>query len=491
MESAPTVPEVIESFGLGFAQFRTTFVAGAIWAADGAELLLISSVTKAVAGEWQMSGLQRSAVVSLVCIGVLLGNAVGGPLSDAQGRRCPVLLSFASIVIFSILSACSWGFASLGVARLLVGISFGIGQPASMTLVNEITPKSSRILMNCCIMTMFSFGEIYSGFLLLCDDQYLQHLHWRSLLVLGAVPSFVFGVLAYFFLYQSPLYLACCGQTGEARAVLETIRFQNSAEHLPVEFRPSPLSSSEGGKGQEEPEVSFVQQLAIIVGRELMGTTMIVAFNCFILNLIFYGCLYAFPQILTEVDMGGSPAVNLVTGALWEVVGYVIAFVAGISMGRLPVMKIYLCLTAMSLVLFVIGAPRVGPGASGHWTLLLYVGYYGIKFCAPIGFITTYVYANEVYPTIVRSSGTGFVIAGGRIASIMAPVLYEAMLSATGSYVAFFRAIACLCAVDFVLVCFLPFETAGRLLQDRLDPAHDQTCCSEYGAASPAPAPAA
>merc|ERR1719343_663018 len=91
--------------------------------------------------------------------------------------------------------------------------------------------------MNCILMTMFSFGEMYSGVLLLLDDPYLLQLHWRSLLVLGAIPSFVFGIAAYFFLYQSPLHLACCGQLRESREVLMAIRRQNRAEHLPVDFR--------------------------------------------------------------------------------------------------------------------------------------------------------------------------------------------------------------------------------------------------------------
>lgn len=474
MMELPTVTEVIESFGVGWAQVRTTFVAGAIWLADGAELLLISSVTEAVAQEWEMSTFQQSFVVSLVFIGVMIGNAVGGPFSDSHGRRVPLLTSFVCIVVFSILSACSWGFVSLGIIRLLVGISFGIGQPASMTLVNEITPTSGRILMNCIVMSMFTIGECYSGLLLLCDDRNLHHLHWRSLLVLGAVPSLVFGVLAYFCLYQSPLYLSCCGNQRDTRVVLHSIRRENRVEHLPVEFRPSTTSP-------EEEEAPMLQQLSVIIGPELFGTTTILAFSCFVLNLVFYGCLYSFPQIMTEVDFGGSPAVNLITGALWELVGYLIAFTVGSSMKRIPVMKVYLCLTAASLVAFAIGAPRVGPDSSWIWSLLLFAGYYGIKFFPSIGFIVVYVYASEVYPTVARSSGTALVIACGRIASILAPIVYEAVVTSTGSFVVFFWAITCLCAINLGFVFGLPIETAGRLLQDRLEPASAEKC-PEYGA---------
>jgi putative MFS transporter len=487
-EDMPTVPEVIESLGVGVAQYRTALVAGAIWLADGAELLLISSVAESVAGEWHMSSFQQSAVVSLVFIGVGLGNFLGGPLSDAQGRRVPLLISYACIVVFSILSACSWGFTSLGVIRLLVGISFGVGQPASMTLVNEITPENGRILMNCLIMTMFSFGEIYSGLLLFFDDPNLLNLHWRSLLVLGAIPSFVFGVLAYFFLYQSPLHLACCGQLRETREVLAAIRRENRREHLPVDFRRT-SDARQGGAPEEKPvEVSLLQQLAIIVGRQLFGTTMIVGFSCFILNLIFYGCLYAFPQIMTEVDMGGAPAVNLIVGALWEIVGYVITYFVAVSRDRIPVIKVYLCLTAISLVLFILGAPRAGGADSSWiWTVFLYAGYYGIKFFPAIGFIVIYVYANEVYPTAVRASGSAFVLASGRLAAILAPVLYEAVLDATGHFVYCFWGIVALTLTNLLLTFFLTVETAGRTLQDQLEPLGDQKCF-EYGAAGSASA---
>ena len=83
--------EVIEAVGLGFpqalgffpsrhwSQVLATCLCGFIWAADGAELLLLGAVTNAVASEWALEAWQRGVIVSVVFVGILLGNTVGGP----------------------------------------------------------------------------------------------------------------------------------------------------------------------------------------------------------------------------------------------------------------------------------------------------------------------------------------------------------------------------------------------------------------------------
>lgn len=41
---------------------------------------------------------------------------------------------------------------------------------------------------------LFMFGEIYAAILIMSDDIDMVDLHWRRLIVLGAVPSLGFGV---------------------------------------------------------------------------------------------------------------------------------------------------------------------------------------------------------------------------------------------------------------------------------------------------------
>mmetsp|Transcript_616 Transcript_616/g.1514 ORF Transcript_616/g.1514 Transcript_616/m.1514 type:complete len:512 (+) Transcript_616:119-1654(+) len=455
----PSVSEVIENLGLGPAQLRTCLTGGAVWIADGAELLLISSVTMSVATEWGLSGFERGLIVSLVFVGVFFGNLLSGPLGDTYGRRLPILVSLMMVFVFSFLSASAWGFVSLAILRFFVGISFGIGQPAYQTLVSETTPSHGRIVMTGIGNCMMPVGEMYSALLILCNDPQMIHLDWRWLLRMGAIPSAVFGLLAFMFMKESSLFLACCGRHDETRIVLESMRSDNSRPDCAVQFKPHRALA-----GDVSAQEVIERQLGIVFGRRFLLTTVIVIYSTFVLNFTYFGCLYAFPQILSE-SLGGSPAMNLFIGAIWEMFGYIFGIFCSIRLARKPVMRLYLGLIIISLACFTYASSV----AQRRWPtqLLLYVGYYGIKFFPGVGFNVIYTYASEVYPTVARTSGTAIALAGGRVASTVAPMVYEGVVSlAEGRYTVYFLLILCMCLVNLLLVQALPYETAGALLED-------------------------
>merc|ERR1740129_326441 len=144
--------------------------------------------------------MERGVIVTIVFIGVLIGNLVCGPIGDSLGRRHIIIVSYVGIFVFSILSSVTTGFTSLSIARLFVGMSFGFGQPAWNVLGSEITPSAWRVLMMGFSFMLFAIGEAFSAILLIVDDPTLKHLHWRWLLRMGAIPSLCFCIVAYMFL---------------------------------------------------------------------------------------------------------------------------------------------------------------------------------------------------------------------------------------------------------------------------------------------------
>lgn len=120
----PPLAEIVERIGFGFAHFRATIIGGGVWLADGAELLLIGTVTQSVSREWGLRAWERGLVVSVVFVGIFIGNFVCGPLGDTWGRRMPVILSYAGVCLFSILSSMTQNIESLVVIRLFAGAFF-------------------------------------------------------------------------------------------------------------------------------------------------------------------------------------------------------------------------------------------------------------------------------------------------------------------------------------------------------------------------------
>jgi len=157
-DDLPSIEQKIEQIGLGPAQFRSAILGGCVWLADGAELLLIGTVTRAVAEEWHINAIERGSVVSIVFLGIFLGNMISGPFGDWAGRRLPILVSYAGIAIFSIASTFAQNYHQLSAVRLFVGASFGIGQPAFTALCTEVTPSYWRLAMSAFCQSLFAVG---------------------------------------------------------------------------------------------------------------------------------------------------------------------------------------------------------------------------------------------------------------------------------------------------------------------------------------------
>ncbi|CAE7871055.1 SVOP [Symbiodinium sp. KB8] len=452
-QEKPTLGEVVDQIGLGPAQVRASLLGGGVWLADGAELLLIGSVADTLARSWQLSRFLKGFVVTVVYTGVMVGNISSGPLGAHLGRRELVIASYTGIFIFSILSSTSSTIAVLLVWRFIVGWSIGIGQPAWMAIAAEITPSSWRIVTGGFSQTMFAFGELYAAFLLMNDDPSLKHLNWRRVIQLGAIPSLILMALAIPFLQQSPTYLQLKGCHAEAIKVLESMRRDNRASDVSVDFRLplNPTSSSTEGMLD-----MLWKQGKTILGAKLILPTMVVSFTCFELNLLYYGCIYAFPQVLSDLVAEGA-AQQLLVGALWEIPGVCIGIALGIMYLRKTGIKFYLTLAASVTLLFIIG----GNNRNRHWAfdIALYAGYYGIKLSPNIGFVLVYQVANEIYPAEARTLGCGLCLACGRLAAMLGPLLFEGLFELTGTWLTFFLIMAGFAVFNLYVVDVIP-ETA-------------------------------
>merc|ERR1719359_330797 len=181
---------------------------------------------------------------------------------------------------------------------------------------------------------------------------------------------------------------------------------------------------------------------------------MIMSYACFNVNLVYYGALYAFAQILPTLKTGdshehASAGAELLIGACWEVPGYIIAMMASAYMPRKLVLKLSCFLSLLSLLLFVWGAD----GGRG-WlpSVAWHTGYYMIKCVISCLFVMDYIYIGEVYPTVVRSTGSSVNIAVGRVGATISPLLYEFLTHWTGHFDAFFYLLSGTTLINLILV---------------------------------------
>jgi len=327
-----------------------------------------------------------------------------------------------------------------------------------------VTPSAWRLAMGSGTQALFVLGEIYSCMLLLADDPTLKALHWRWLLALGALPSLLMAVASLAFLNQSPTFLAMKGRYEEAQQVLQNMQAQNGADDCSVDFKmPSQPESRPASSGICE---LLGRQLKVILGNKLLLPTLVVMYSCFMVNLAYYGCLFAFPQVLSELMESGA-AFQLLVGALWELPGMAAGFIIGVACFRKTGLKFYLTLQTSFTLFFVIAANKYDPD-SIFYNVILHIGYYGIKLTPSIGFVLLYQVANEIYPTEARTTGCAMCLAGGRVAAMTSPLIYEAIIALTGSWIWFFLSMAAGCVLNLYVLDIIP-ETANALLSDEIE----------------------
>jgi len=486
-----TIADVVDAIGFGPSQILFSSMGGGIWAANGAEVLMLGSITKAVSDTWDLDGFQRGFVVSLVFVGIWVGNLLSGLVGDVYGRRPAITFCYTGVVVFSLLSSLSMNVWFMAICCLFVGASFGLGQPAWNALCSEISSTKHRVAMNIISRMWWPLGHIYSAGLLYADDPNLQELNWRRLLILASIPSVILGALAWCVLRESPHVLAHKGKHNEARKVLAWMaKLNGRSEEAEDAMRSCPkladhcydsdesdVSDEDSDVSDEDSEVendglSFRDTMSILWGPRLAFTTFTLCFSCAVFNILYYGGIYSFPQILPALHLKVSPAANVMLGAIFEVVGTLVSVLTMLWFSRKANMQIGYISQILSLGIFLHGiCVKTSLSAT-----LMQVGFLGMKMTVTIAVNTIYLYSTEVYPTAVRASGTAACISSGRIGAFFTPLIYEFLIHHTegpgeGSWSFFVFLIAITVPAAALCAC-LPFETAGKKLIDT-EPASD------------------
>nr|WP_184840573.1 multidrug effflux MFS transporter [Allocatelliglobosispora scoriae] len=125
-----------------------------------------------------------SAAVQLTLTGTLLGLAIGqlliGPVSDAVGRRVPLLAGLALHVVASVLCVVAPNIAVLGALRVLQGLGVAASSVVAMAIVRDLFSGSAFASLFSRLMLVMGAAPILAPTL---GSWLLQWTDWRGVFV--------------------------------------------------------------------------------------------------------------------------------------------------------------------------------------------------------------------------------------------------------------------------------------------------------------------
>ncbi|MFE7160822.1 MFS transporter [Streptomyces sp. NPDC057636] len=464
--SGQTLLARLERLPVAHPHFRLMFMGGLGIAFDGMDGSLVSYVLPVVTPLWNLAPWQTGLLGSALLIGIMIGALCAGLAGDAIGRRRVMMYALAlySAATAAAAFAPNWEFFFW--ARTVAGIGVGAEAAIIPAFMSEFVPSRIRGLFVGSIAGFFSLGYIAAALLgrffvpAFADG-------WRFAQLVTAAPVLILlwwrrG------LQESPRWLLQKGRLAEAEIVVASL--EASVERAtgrplsPVPAVPEPATlaplpahepSAPSPAPAQEP-TGASQRLAALWRGGMARRTAVLWLLWTSLTFAYYGFFVWIPSLLVQQGMTMSKSFTyslLITIAM--IPGYYSAAFLTERMDRTRTIAAYLAGGAVSAFL-------LSQGGSNHQVLLFGVL---LSFFMNGTYAALYAYSPEVYPTVIRATGTGAASAFGRIGGIAAPITIG-VLYATVGFSGVFTMVTGALVVGAAAVLLFGVNTSGRTLEE-------------------------
>lgn len=227
---------------------------------------------------------------------------------------------------------------------------------------------------------------------------------WRMLTLATIIPS-AFGPFCFYMFPESPRWLASQGRTDEAEAILQQMAKENGSRHQGAitlqRVTHSNKSSHSQGTSHGISDLFSHRSLCMI--------TVIMIITWFVNSLVYYGLS------LGVKNLGGNIYVNFIFAGLIEIPSYAFTGVMISYSGRRKSLFYF----TMGAVVACYTCMKFQEKDSSTWPLS--AAAMAGKFCISASFAIVYVYAAELFPTVIRSVGMGTASVASRVGGIVSP----------------------------------------------------------------------
>ncbi|XP_043922210.1 solute carrier family 22 member 13-like [Protopterus annectens] len=324
--------------------------------------------------------------------GLLVGALLFGPSADRFGRRPLVLLSVFLNVAFGV------GMAFSPNVYVLTALKFGIGTTVSGILINtyalvtEWSGITQRALATIIIRSCFAIGQM-----ILAGVAYAIR-NWRMLQLAVSLPMVIF-VYYIWTLPESARWLLTQGRNEEAKKYI----LQAAA----INKRTVPEAVLQKLKAKSNTKTGTI--LDLFRKSHLRMITLITSYIWFVTSLVHYGLS------LNVGSFGVDIYLTQFIFGLVELPARLGCIFLLEKFGR-KICQAFSLILAGSVYLLIIAVPKDMPTVT---TVLAVIG----KFSIAASFSICYVYAAELFPTVVRQNGIGFISMAARLGGMVSPLV--------------------------------------------------------------------
>lgn len=377
-------------------------------------LLVVTSLTMFLEGfEMQLVGYTAPVLIRTLHVdkatfsyifaagnfGYMLGALALGNLGDLFGRRWLIIVGVFLFSFFTLLSADVATLQSLVSLRFVAGIGLGGAVPNAVTLVAEYSPRSQRATRIGFLYVMYTLGGAATG---LAAANFLPVYGWPILFSIGGWMGLAMCISLCCVLPESARYLALRTPEGEQlRRIITRIVFDRIV--------PDRITVTTGKEEQpQRPQVKALFQ----DGR---APTTLLLWSAYISGITALQFMTSWvPTLINSSGTGLQLAV--IIGALFHIGGTFGNVVMGWLIDRKGVTT-----TALGFLAAVPIVAVIGPASSALPALMAAVFFAGFFIVGSQNGLNAV--PTIIYPTTMRSTGTGWTTGIGRIGSIVGPVL--------------------------------------------------------------------
>ncbi|MEX3940062.1 MFS transporter [Paraburkholderia sp. BR10937] len=445
-----TVAARLERLPLAGFHRKLLLIGGLGYMFDGLDSSSLAFLLPVVSKLWHLTSAETGLVASSTYIGYFFGAFLSGVLADVIGRRRIMMSALAIYCAASMASATAHDWHTFFALRMLAGFGSGAETVVIAPFLAEFVPRRYRGMFCGALVGFMSFGYLSSSILGYTVVRNFAD-GWRYLAVLTSLPV----VMLLWWrrtLPESPRWLESRGRSAEADSIVRAIESRFEQEGISL----APLGSVGAIPAAAQGSGSALQNVLTLFSRRLVGTTAVSWLMWFSVAFAYYSFFSWIPSLLVKEGLTLTKSFGYsiaIYGA--QIPGYFSAAWLNERIGRKGVVASYMTLGGLAAIAL----------AFSHTGVQITVAGMCLSFFMNGAFAGVYAYTPEVFPTAVRTTGTGSSSSFGRIGSVSAPILVGLVYPAFG-FIGVFAMTTAVLLAGACVVFFLGIETRNRSLED-------------------------